>query len=71
MGFEEQKKSSKKFKLFYNFMKIKMPITIKWLFLNQLNFWKEHYFFSIKFLLGIFLKERNNHQKKYLLQFFV
>jgi hypothetical protein len=52
-------------------MKIKMPITNKWLFSKQLNFWKEHYFFSIKFLLGIFLKERNNHQKKYLLQFFV
>ena len=71
MGFEEQKNRQKNFKLFYNFMKIKMPITIKWLFSNQLNFWKEHYFFSIKFLLGIFLKERNNHQKKYLLQFFV
>ena len=61
----------KNFKLFFNFMKIKMPITIKWLFSNQLNFWKEHYFFSIKFSVGIILKERNNHQKKYLLQFFV
>ena len=29
MGFEEQKNRQKNFKLFYNFMKIKMPITIK------------------------------------------
>jgi|APGre2960657468_1045069.scaffolds.fasta_scaffold86469_1 hypothetical protein len=38
---------------------------------KSIKFLERTLFFSIKFLLGIFLKERNNHQKKYLLQFFV
>ena len=39
--------------------------------LKTIKFFKKHYFFSIKFLVEIFLKGRNNHQKKYLLLFFV
>ena len=38
---------------------------------KSIKFLERTLFFSIKFLLRIFLKERNNHQKKYLLQFFV
>ena len=38
---------------------------------KSIKFLERTLFFSIKFLLEIFLKERNNHQKKYLLQFFV